>query len=109
MSERIRKVSSLVKQIVAGEMARLPESGRYTVTRVDVTPDIRQATVWIGIVGDESLFKAIEDYRGEIQAAVAGGLETKFTPKLTFQHDLGGEHASHISRLIKGDSSDGKP
>lgn len=109
MTERTRKVASLVKQVVAAEMRQLPESGRYTVTRVEVTPDLRQVTVWVGIIGAPSLFAEISNFQSDIQEAVARRLETKFTPKISFRHDEGGEHASRISRLIKGDSQSEKP
>lgn len=102
MSERTRKAASLVKQIVAGELVNLPDSARYTVTGVDVAPDLRTATVWIGIIGDDELFARVESHKSQFQSAVARRMETKFIPKLSFAQDNGGEYASHISKLIKG-------
>ncbi|HUC20111.1 MAG TPA: ribosome-binding factor A [Candidatus Polarisedimenticolaceae bacterium] len=107
MSQRTHKVSSLIRQIVAAELAGLPESAYLTVTNVEVSPDLRQATVWIGIIAKTEeeaakLFKAALGAQNHFQTAVARGLTTKFTPRLTIKHDSSGAYAEDISRLIKG-------
>lgn len=105
MSQRIAKVESLVRQVVAGELVRLPDSGRLTVTAVDVSPDMRQADVWIGVIaqqtgGEAKLFETVIDIRPQIQAAVARKMVTKFVPKIHLKHDIGGEYATHIGSVI---------
>lgn len=107
MSQRTSKVASTIQQLVAAEITRLPESARYTVTKVDVTPDMRQATVWIGVLAKTErqageLFTEAESARSDLQAAVAQNLTTKFTPRLALRRDVSGEYADSISRLIKG-------
>ncbi|HEX7260037.1 MAG TPA: 30S ribosome-binding factor RbfA [Candidatus Saccharimonadia bacterium] len=107
MSQRTEKVSSLIKQIIATELTHLPESAYLTVTNVEVSPDLRQATVWVGVFSksDEeatNLFKSVETAQNRLQAAVARGLTTKFTPKLNFKPDSSGAYAEDITRLIKG-------
>ena len=107
MSQRTKKVESVVHQIVAAELAQLPNSAHLTVTGVQVTPDLRQATVWIGVIASneeqaETLFGAAEEARRDLQEAVASQLKSKFVPHLTLRRDAGGEYAQHITRLIRG-------
>src|SRR4051794_5020566 len=103
MSQRTNRVESLIHQIVAAELTRLPAAARLTVTGVQVSPDLRQATVWVGALANsseqaESLFESAEENRDDIQAAVAKRLTTKFIPRLTLRRDTGGEYADHINR-----------
>ena len=106
MSQRTEKVESLIQQVVAtgllnglgGDMARV------TVTRVDVSPDLRHAIVWIGIVADggeqQQLFERVEQLRPDLQRDVAGQLTTKFVPRLSLKLDTGGEYAAQMERLL---------
>ena len=108
MSQRTNKVASLVQQIVAAELAQVPNSARLTVTGVQASPDLRNATIWISVIAhDEAaaqhLFKTVAlPAREQLQEAVARRLTTKFVPRLTVQRDTGGEYADQINRLIKG-------
>ena len=107
MSQRTDKVSSLIKQVVATEITHLPEAARLTVTSVEVTPDLRQATAWIGVLAnteEESgeLFETAKSAQKGMQSAVAKKLKTKFVPRLTLERDMGGEYAEHITKVIRG-------
>jgi ribosome-binding factor A len=103
MSQRTEKVASLVQQIVARELTARLHAPELTVTGVDVTPDLRHATIWLGqLKPDPELMKRVEQERGNIQAAVARQLTTKFVPRLSFKPDSGGEYADRINRLIQG-------
>src|SRR4051812_9143791 len=101
MTQRTQKVASIIQHIAAAELAQIPGSAYLTVTKVDVTPDLRHATVWVGVVATndeqaETLLKQATDARSAIQAAVAGKLQTKFVPRLTVTRDIGGEYADEI-------------
>lgn len=107
MTQRTKKVESLIQQIVAAEVAKLPDSGRLTVTSVEVTPDLRQASVWVGVIaaseeqGDE-LFASVAEARKEFQGALAANLKIKFTPHIELKRDVSGEYAQNITKLIRG-------
>jgi ribosome-binding factor A len=102
MTQRTEKVASLIKQIVATELAARLRTPEVTVTAVDVSPDLRQATIWLGLLDSSSdLLERVVAERPGIQSAVARQLTTKFVPRLHFKADSGGEYADHISRLIR--------
>lgn len=107
MSQRIAKVESLVRQVVASNLLELLEAQavNVTVTGVDVSPDIRNATVWVGVLtqtDDEQkkLFERVEATKGELQRRLASQMMTKFVPRLSFKLDTGGQYAEHINRLL---------
>jgi ribosome-binding factor A len=108
MSQRVAKVESLIQQTVATAILELlgPDSARVTVTRVDAAPDLRNATVWVGLLGTEAiqtkLFEALGRHHAEIQAALAARMATKFVPRVYFKRDTGGAYAAEIDRLLKG-------
>lgn len=106
-SQRVLKVESVVRQIVAGQFPELlgPAAGRLTITGVDVSPDLRQAIIWIGVLADtesqqQAEFQKVLDMAKDFQRAVAKGMTTKFVPRLEFRPDKGGEYAEYISKLM---------
>lgn len=107
MSQRVAKVESLVLQIVARDLVQELEkdAARVTVTRVDVTPDLRNATVWIGLLGDkeaqEKIWPEILKTVSKLQESVASNLKTKFVPRLRLKQDTGGEYAAKIEDLLR--------
>jgi ribosome-binding factor A len=107
MSQRVAKVESLIQQVVATALVDLLEgdAARVTVTRVDAAPDIRNATVWIGLITNgidgEALWERLESVRGDIQTAVGTKMTTKFVPRIHLKRDTGGEYAAEIDRLLR--------
>lgn len=107
MSQRTEKVESLVKQTVATALAEnLDKSAALvTVTAVDVSPDLKGAIVWLGIVAAEpkrqKLFEEATAARPQLQAAVAKIMTTKYIPRLELRLDAGGDYAQHISEIIR--------
>lgn len=104
MPQRIPKVESLVQQTVAIEIRRALErdSGRVTVTRVDVSPDMRHAIIWLGIIGEvQPILDRLKRETHAIQAGVAAKMATKFIPRVEFKYDSGGAHAADIDRLLR--------
>ena len=107
MSQRIAKVESLIQTVVATALPQLLErdAAAVTVTRVDAAPDLRHATVWIGVLGDDAavnrVWERLEGVRGELQEELAAHMTTKFVPRLALKRDTGGEYAVEIERLLR--------
>ena len=106
-SQRVAKVESLIQQSVAAELSRILEhdAAAATVTRVDAAPDLRNATVWVGLWGNQAaqdkLWSRIEGILGALQAAVGVKFRMKYAPRLTVKRDTGGEYAAEIDRLLR--------
>jgi ribosome-binding factor A len=63
-----------------------------SVTRVDITADLRNASVYISIFGSDQAgqnraFKAITHAKSRIQSLVASQVQSKFCPVLHFYKD----------------------
>ncbi len=107
MSQRTEKAASLIKQIAAASLRDELGNAAVTVTAAEVSPDMRSATVWVGILADneahrQEQFKEIEAVRHQVQRQIAQQFSSKFVPRVMFRIDTSGEYADHISRIIGG-------
>jgi ribosome-binding factor A len=57
VSQRTSRVDELLREEITRILSRDvedPEIGFVTVTSIDVTPDLRHASVWVSVIGDEA-------------------------------------------------------
>jgi ribosome-binding factor A len=106
MSERMRRVNEAVRAVVADAVGELkdPRIGIVTVTGVDVTPDLREATVWVSVLGGERKRRAtlagLESAHGVLQARINRELSLRRTPTLAFAYDDAVERGVRMTKLI---------
>ena len=116
MTRRTRQVGELLKEeltdIIRKEMDD-PRLAFWSITRVDVTPDLRSARVYISVLGSD-------DERASTLAAVRSGakfirrhlkprLHLRQIPELEFRDDRSLEHAAAISQTLHDLKVDGSP
>ena len=106
MSERIRRVNEAVRQVLSEAVPELkdPRIGFVTVTGVETSTDLRQARVFVSVLGsehkrDQSL-EGLAAAHGVLQARIARELRLKRTPQLAFEYDPTVERGVRMSRLI---------
>ncbi len=106
MSERMRRVNESVREVLAEAVGELkdPRIGFVTVTGVKTSADLRQATVFVSVLGSErkraQSLAGLEAAHGVLQAQIASELRLKRTPQLTFQYDPTVEQGVRMSKLI---------
>jgi ribosome-binding factor A len=106
MSGRMRRVNEAVRHVVAEAVGELkdPRIGLVTITGVAVSPDLREGTVYVSVLGNEkkrlAAIEGLESAHAIVQSRVARELRMKRTPHLTFEYDPSVENAARISRLI---------
>jgi ribosome-binding factor A len=110
MGEAIREV---VASAILFEAAD-PRIRAVTVLRVEVSPDFRQATVYVSVMGTEAeaklALRGLKHAAGFFQSKVADRLQSRFTPVLTFKLDESVKKSVEISRLIdEAIAADRKP
>lgn len=75
-----------------------------TIHDVDVTPDLRHAHVFVGIVGDQSrrgsVMEQLEKKRGQIQSQVMKRVVLKYTPQLHFRFDDSIERGVRVVNIL---------
>ena len=106
MPERMRRVNEAVRQVLSEALLELkdPRIGFVTVTGVRTSPDLRQAVVYVSVLGSEkkrsSSMMALDAAHGVLQARLSRELRLKRTPLLTFEYDHTVEHGVRMSKLI---------
>ena len=106
----MRRVNEAVREVVSGRIAeglRDQRIGFVTVTSVDTSPDLRQARVYVSVLGDpeerEATMAGLESAHGVLQQAVASELRLKHTPTLQFVFDESIGRGMRISELLDED------
>ena len=85
----MRRVDEAIKAVVSETIPTLkdPRIGFVTVTGVETTSDLAQATVWLSVFGGEkqrtATLVALEGAAGVLQARVNHELHLRRTPHLT--------------------------
>jgi ribosome-binding factor A len=102
----MRRVNEAVRAVLAEAIGELkdPRIGFVTVTGVETTPDLRQASVFISVLGSEQKrarsLEGLTAAHGVLQARLARELRMKRTPQLAFHYDPSVEEGVRMSRLI---------
>ncbi|HEY3004669.1 MAG TPA: 30S ribosome-binding factor RbfA [Kribbellaceae bacterium] len=104
---RAKQLADRIQEIVAEMLERRvkdPRLGFVTVTDARLTGDLREASVFYTVLGDESdrssTAAALESARGLIRSEVGKRLGLRHTPSVTFFLDAVPESASHIEELL---------
>jgi ribosome-binding factor A len=106
VSDRMRRVNESVRQVLSEAVPELkdPRIGFVTVTGVETAPDLRQARVFVSVLGSERTRKrtliGLAAAHGVLQARIARELRLKRTPQLSFEYDPTVERGVRMSRLI---------
>jgi len=106
MGERMRRVNESVRAVIADALGDLkdPRIGLVTITGVEVSPDLREGTVFVSVLGSEKKRRAtlegLESAHGYLQSRIAHELELKRTPHLRFEYDPTVERGVRMTKLI---------
>ena len=107
-SDRMRRVNEAVREVLSARIAeglKDPRIGFVTVTSVDTSPDLRQARVYVSVLGDESArqetLAGLGSAHGVLQRSIARELRMKRTPTLEFIFDESIDRGMRISELLE--------
>ncbi len=107
-SRRMLKAAEAIREVVSMTILteiRDPRVQNVTVTGVEVSPDMRSAKVLVSIMGDEGLqqlcLRGLMNSAGFLQSKVAKRIETRYTPRLTFEIDEGVKKSLEIGRILQ--------
>ena len=80
------------------------ESNNITVTEVNVSPDLKNAKVYIMPLGGENKIEVLESLnriKGYIQKLISSEIQLRQIPRLSFVIDTTFEYANKIDNIIK--------
>jgi ribosome-binding factor A len=104
----MRRVDEAVREVLADAIPRYvkdPRVGFVTVTDVNTSPDLRQAQVFVSVLGDEDArtgcIAGLTSAHGVLQREVGRSLRMKRTPTLAFNIDETALRAARLEALIE--------
>lgn len=104
---RARRLSKRIAQIVASGLeheVKDPRLAMVTITAARITPDLRDATVYYTVFGDDtdyaSTAAALNSATGVLRSRVGAQTGVRFTPTLTFVADTVPDDARRLDELL---------
>ncbi len=101
---RALRVNEVLRQVIGEELERLADADErlrlVTVTSVEVSGDLRTATVFLATMGEESA-AALEERRRQIQQAVGRQVRMKRTPRLQFTADPAVREGERVEEILR--------
>ncbi len=105
MSRRIDRVNELLRREISTVIQHDYEwhGKMVTVSAVEVTDDLKEGRVWIGVIGGaaEPIIEKLNKAHGSIQKAVMKRVVLKSTPVLRFKHDNSAIRGVEIVNLLE--------
>jgi ribosome-binding factor A len=108
---RPERVAEEFREILAEEIPQLkdPRVGFVTVTRVEVTPDLRKAIVYYTVMGQDRDHRrtraGLNSAKAHLRSVLGQQVRMKFTPDLEFEEDVGLAQVERVTELLKQISS----
>ncbi len=106
-SRRVQKSAQAIREVVS--MAILtdlkdPRIEGVTVTYVEVSSDMRVAKIHVSVMGDDSAgqlcLHGLQSAAGYLQQKIARRIDTRYTPRLRFELDLGVKKSIAIAKML---------
>jgi len=101
LGEEVRKhLDHLIRNALSDPRVK----GTFSLTRVDVTRDLRYAKVRVSIMEEENqaaLIKALKSAAGFLRHELGKALTARYTPELLFEADGNIAYGVHIAKVLK--------
>ena len=108
MSRRTERINSLLKRVISDVLRREVKNPHLpplvTITHVDITADLRQAKVYVSVIGEETAKKealsALQSAAGFIGVHASKEMSMRYFPELMFVLDDTVDKQMRIEELI---------
>ena len=100
ISEEIRRE---VDAIIREELGDPRIGGTFSITRAEVTGDLRYAKIYESVLEDErrdELMEALKSAKGFIRRAIGKRMIIRYSPELIFISDKNIEYGVHIAKVL---------
>lgn len=108
MTRRTRQVGEMLREELTDIIrtdVKDPRVGFFTITRVDIGPDLRNATAMVSVLGTEQeredTLEALRSAAGYIRRQLKPRLRMRQVPEIAFADDRSMEHAQEIASALK--------
>jgi len=107
-----QKRSTRVADAIRNELAILllnkvrdPKIGNVTISRVEVSDDLKYARIYYTVLGEGKVIKeadtGLQRARGFMRSHLAKTLNMRYTPELQFRYDMTAEKVNEIEKLFQ--------
>lgn len=101
ISEEIRRI---VSQLITSGLKDPRVSSMISITKVEVTGDLRYANIYVSTLGDEKVKKetleGLKSAKGFIRNEIGNNMDLRYIPEPVFYLDESIEQGVYISKLI---------
>lgn len=108
---RMRRVNEALREVLGGAIGRGlkdPRIGFVTVTAVEATTDLRQARVFVSVLGKEAektaTLDGLRSAEGFLQGVISSELKLKRTPTLEFVYDESIDRGLRMEALLRAET-----
>lgn len=108
MTRRTERLEGEIREAVAetiGTALKDPRIGFVTVTRVELTADLRTARVHVGILGEgaerEKTLAGLRRAAGFVRREVGRRIRARHTPEIEFHYDSGLDATERVAQLLE--------
>lgn len=101
ISEQVRRE---VDRIIREELSDPRVQGTFSVTRADVTRDLRYAKIYVSILEEENrapMMAALKNAAGFVRHQLGASMLIRYAPEILFELDNNIEYGIHIASVLK--------
>ena len=101
ISEEVRRE---VDRIIRDELHDPRIQGTWSVTRAEVTRDLRHANIYVSVLEDdlrEDVIKALKNAAGYIRRSLGHSMIIRYSPELHFINDGNIAYGVHIAQVLQ--------
>jgi ribosome-binding factor A len=106
--QRLEKINHEMQRVIGTLITtelRDPRLGFATVTRVEVSDDLKHAKVYTSVIGDRHVARqtldALEHASGFLRGELGHRIDLRYTPELTFIEDRSAEKAIELAKTLR--------
>ena len=105
--QRIDRISEEVRRevdaIIREELGDPRIGGTFSITRAEVTGDLRYAKIFVSVLEDDrrdDLMEALKSAKGFIRRSLGKRMIIRYTPELIFVSDRNIAYGVHIAKVL---------
>ena len=101
ISEQVRRE---VDQIIREQLSDPRIKGTFSVTRADVTRDLRYAKIYVSILEEENrgpMMAALKKAAGFVRHQLGQSMIIRYAPEIIFELDANIEYRIHIASVLR--------
>lgn len=107
-SRRQKQVNQAIRRelsdIITRHVSDPRISGIISITEVDISPDMKQAKVYVSVMGTEAdkteVYQGLDSASDYVRRELGERIRMRYIPRLVFKRDDSLEKAEHLLQLI---------